>query len=387
MKKGVNNQIIKILFLIDEFSMAGGSEKQLILLADSLPRQRYQPVIGVLNNINNNYQKTLGINTPIVNFNCAGLPLLKNVQLIWKLKRYLDRERFDILQTYFTESEIYGALNIRLSKHTPIFIATRRNLYHWVKDNSLAFRALRSSARSADRILVNSHRVFEKCQQMEGISSEKMTVIQNGVEVEKFNYFCAKKAKRSIGLKEDFIVIGVIANLRPVKGLPLFFKAASLVTRKVPQAFFVLVGRGPQEKELKSLVQELGIRDRVLFLPISGDIQKVIAAFDVAVQPSLSESFSNVWLEYMASGKPIVASRVGDAEKIIDHGQNGLLVKPNNLEELTGAILELCLDQEKAMAMGRLAQEKVSVNWSMDKIMKEYQFFYEDLIQKRVNIK
>jgi glycosyltransferase involved in cell wall biosynthesis len=370
------NRRIKILFLIDDL-LPGGTEKQLLFLAKSLPRNRFEPVLGVL--YKNEYHANLKIKTTTINFNWTGPPFLKRAFLVWKLQRYLVRESFDIFQAHFIESHFHGALAVRLCRDRPIFIGTRRNLYHWTEDQRWSFYLLRYTARWSDRILVNSHTVFQECQRREGIPPEKITLIQNAVEVEKFNNLSSKVAKSNIGLAGEFPIIGVVSNWRPIKGLIPFLKGAVLVSQKIPSARFLLVGFGPQENELRSLVRDFGIHNRVTFLKYSSDIPSIMAAFDIAVQPSLSESFSNVLVEYMAASRPIVATRVGDAERIIEDGREGILVHPNNPEELSAAIFSLFHNQEKAANMGRVAREKVVANWASEKILNEYCQFYEEI--------
>jgi len=375
----MNRQRIKILFLIDEL-LIGGTENQLILLTENLPRDSFDSVIGVLHRTD--YQKTLKIKTPIVDFKWSGTPFVKNLFLLRRLKNYLEKERVDILQTHFADSTIYGAWAVRLCRHRPYLITTRRNLYHWVKEEPWSFRFLRYSVRWTDQILVNSYSAFKECQKMEGVPPEKITFIPNAIEVGRFNGISTEKAKKSIGLAGKFPVIGVVGNFRPVKGLVSFIEAAAEVYREIPTARFVLVGKGLQEEELRGRARDLGIQERVLFLKDYSDIPAVMAAFDVAVQPSLSESFSNVLLEYMASSKPIVATRVGDTEIVIEDGREGLLVKPNGPEELSAAILSLCKNRGKADEMGKLARVKVETNWSLSKILDTYEQFYKNLVLK-----
>ncbi len=377
--KSFRKERIKILFLIDEL-LVGGTENQLILLAENLPRDSFDPIIGVLRKTG--YQETLKLKTPIVNFKWSGIPLIKNLSLLRRIRNYLDKEKFDILQTYFADATVYGAWAARLCRHRPYLITTRRNLYHWRKDGYWSFRLLRNTVKWTDRVLVNSQSVFNECQRMENISKEKITLIPNAIELGRFNGIPADEAKKVVNLAGEFPVIGVIGNFRPVKGLISFLEAAARVHREVPTARFVLVGSGSRESELRARCRELSIQDRVKFLTDCREIPTAIASFDIAVQPSLSESFSNVLLEYMAASKPIVATDVGDAELMIQDGREGLLVQPNSPGELSSAILTICRDSIKAEEMGKLAREKVEANWSSSKILNTYERFYYDLVQK-----
>ena len=84
----------------------------------------------------------------------------------------------------------------------------------------------------------------------------------------------------------------------------------------------------------------------------------------------------------MAAGKPVVATRVGDAEMAIEDGRDGLLVKPNSPEELSAAISSLCKNRSKADEMSKLARIKVEANWSLPKILNAYEEFYKNVVQK-----
>lgn len=370
---------IKIIFLIDELLAPGGTEKQLIFLAENLPRDRFEPIIAVL--YETSFLSSLQIMTPVITFKTIRIPFLKNADLIRKLRLYIHSNRIDILQTQFVGSAIYGALSILLMCHRPLFISTRRNMYHWIDENPWLFRLLRATNRIADRVLVNSASVLEECRKIEKVLPQKITLIQNAVEVERFSGVPKNEAKKRLGLGGDYPVIGVVGNWRPVKGLAPFIQAAARIYQRLKNARFVLVGYGPQENDLRSLAHDLGIKHRVVFFSNANDIPAVMSAFDIAVQPSLSESFSNVLIEYMAAAKPIVATKVGDAEMVIEDGKEGLLVQPNDPEKLAGAILSIYDRKDDFARMGQLAREKVIANWSSDKILEKYQFFYEDLVE------
>jgi len=369
---------IKILFLIDEL-LAGGTEKQLVLLADGLPQDRFNPVIGVLKE--GTAYNILKPKSPLVNFHCSGMPIFRNISLIHKIRTYLQKECFDILQTQFPESEIYGGIAAKLCRHQPILISTRRNLYHWIKEMPWHFRFGQRIVRWSKYVLVNSKKASLECQKIERIPPEKILWIPNAIEADNFSSSFSDKERYPYKPKPDSISIGVVANWRPIKGLTSFLKAAALISVEIPNACFVLVGHGLQENELKLLTHKLGINNRVTFINNCKDVSSILATLDIAVQPSLSESFSNVLLEYMAAAMPIVATRVGDAEIIIENNKEGLLVSANKPQDLAAAVISLCHDREKALRMGKLAQQKVKSNWSQQKILDEYIRFYESLFR------
>lgn len=364
---------IKILFLIDELSV-GGTERQLLWLAEALPVDRYQPIIGVLRETD--FSQGLQIRTPIVNFKWSGLPIVKNLLLINKIRRFLVRERVNILQTQFIESEIYGSLAAVTAYPSPVVIATRRNLLHWIVDDPIRFRVARYLLKKSRMIVANSHSAKNQCLRLEGVPSEKVMVIANAINVEKFSGLTLAEARAHCGLASDTLLIGVVGNLRTIKGVDVFLQAASKIAAVVPDASFILVGTGPQEDELKMLAASFGIADKVLFWGASHDVPNMMAALDIAVQPSRSESFSNVLVEYMAAAKPIVATKVGDAEVILDGGRCGLLVEPNSPDAMAVAIIDLCRERENALLMAERARQRALENWTASKILEKYTDFY-----------
>ncbi len=377
----IEKRMLRIFYLIDQLSFRGGTENQLIYLSDNLPRDRYDPVIGIL--YDQNEMRTLDTATPKVYFKSWRIPLLKNMGLIWKLHNYIRHEKFDIVQTQFVDSDIYGALSVSLMHDRPILINTRRNMYHWTDGHPWQFRMMRATNSIADYILTNSHSMMNECQRIEGIEKHKIRLINNSVDIDRFSRPCRNTAQKVFNIQGAWPLIGVVANWRPVKGIQSFLRAASLVSQKIPTSRFILVGHGSQEPDLRALTDDLGLHEHVEFLDNGTDIPVLLAALDIAVQPSLSESFSNVLIEYMAAGKPVVATRVGDAERVIENGREGLLVQPNAPQELADAILDLCTHRDNADLMGQRARMKVLQNWSCDRILDEYDAFYQEITNKK----
>lgn len=371
---------IKVLYLIDEL-LSGGTENQLILLAENLDPERFEPIIGVLRE--NSFQEESVKRTPVVTFAQAKGSLGNRLGALRSIRSFLIRERIDILQTHFVDSEILGILARVGLRGKPRIIGTRRNLYHWIPREPRSFHVYRFLSRWVDHILANSYAAREKCMELEGAPPEKISVIHNAVDMGRFEALDSALARAKLGIEIGDVAIGAIANWRPVKGLAVFLEAAASVKRQCPKARFVLAGCGQQRSELEQLAKHLRIRDRVLFLESYPDILQVIAALDIAVQPSFSESFSNVWLEYLAAGKPVVATRVGDAERVFRHEVNGLLVQPGSPSAMADAILSLWHSPELSFAMGCAGRADVRVKWSMETCLANYSALYDDLCGRR----
>ena len=368
---------IKILFLIDELNV-GGTETQLIWLAENLPRNQFDPVIAVLRKTS--FQEFLTLKTPIIDFKWVGFPILRNLFLLYKIYKYFTCNKVDILQVQFVESEIYSNISLYFCIKKINAVFTRRNMYHWVTNDKLKFKIIRFFSKKYNFILTNSHAVKQRCQEIERIQPEKIKVIQNAVDVNKFKNINTVKSKQKLGLDAGQLVVGVVGNWRPVKGNVTFLRAAEYISQEIDNVVFVLVGNGPQERELRELAERLHIENKTIFIQDVDDASHVIKAFDIAVQPSSSESFSNVLLEYMAAARPIVATNVGDAARMITHGYSGLLVEAGDPAGIAQAVIQLFKNEKLGKNMGAKAAADAQAFWSTESVLEKYISFYSETI-------
>jgi glycosyltransferase involved in cell wall biosynthesis len=164
--------------------------------------------------------------------------------------------------------------------------------------------------------------------------------------------------RRSLGVADDEILIGTVANLRATKGYPDLLVAAREVIRSDASVRFVAVGRGPLEGELREQHARLGLGDRFAFLGFRPDAVGVMAAFDVFCLPSIHEGLPIALMEALALGLPVVATRVGGVAELVTDGEDAILVPASRPEALADALLTLARDPDRRTAMGRRARER-----------------------------
>ncbi len=184
---------------------------------------------------------------------------------------------------------------------------------------------------------------------MKKICDRAILTIPNGIDLEKFKGLPAKEPIRTgLGISSSDKVIIFAGTLRPVKGVEHLIRAMSVVAREDVRARLILIGDGAEGDHLRGLVKELGLGEFVNFIgEVSNErIPEYLVASDILALPSLSEGFPVVVLEGMASGLPVVASRVGGLPDIIEDGKNGFLVKPAEPKEIAEKILLLLKDEE-----------------------------------------
>jgi glycosyltransferase involved in cell wall biosynthesis len=246
------------------------------------------------------------------------------IRLILKLKPR-------VVHSYLPLATFMGALAGRLCR-VPLVITSRRSLGRYQE----RYRALRLFDLLANKfshcVTVNSKSVWNDVLVRDNVDPKKLVLIYNGVDHSNFDVprEVRVELRKKTGFTHSHKVVTVVANLIPYKGHAELLDAAAAVLDQIPISRFWLVGRDRGiEKYLKQKARELGILNRVIFAGERSDIPNILAASDILVLPSHEEGFSNVILEAMAAGLPLVATRVGGAQEAVLDGVTGWLVQPN----------------------------------------------------------
>jgi glycosyltransferase involved in cell wall biosynthesis len=324
-------------FLIDRLSLpSGGTEGQLVHLLEGLDRDRFAPYLYCLSG-----SEWLRERTALAPTRVLELHVSRRLGLLWDIGRFarlLRSDRIALLQTHFRDANLVGVLAARQAGR-PLIVSTRRGVPYWHGRGELWL--LRRINRFVDCFLANSVATRDRFAAEEGFPLARTEVIYNGLDAARFRYSEATRATRRAELKvlEGELLVGIVANLRPVKGVDDFVRAAAIVQAQEPRARFVVVGQGAQAQALRTLADSLGLGDRIAFLGARADVPQLLCAFDVGVLASHFESFSNAILEYLACGLPVVATQVGGAAEVVQ-AQHGFLVPPKSPPALAERILQ-----------------------------------------------
>jgi glycosyltransferase involved in cell wall biosynthesis len=221
----------------------------------------------------------------------------------------------------------------------------------------------------------------------EGCPAGKVRVIPNGVDTDTFLPRRPDPALRAAMLLPPRApVAGIVAALRPEKNHELFLRSAALIRQEVPEARFLVVGDGPERDKLQRLAAEWSLADCVHFLGTRRDVPQVLALVDVFMLTSRMEANPVSILEAMASGKPVVATRVGSVPETVLHGRTGYLVAPGDsgvAGELAARVVELFRNPDRALAMGRAGREHVVAHWSIRQMVRGYQDLILEIYQSK----
>jgi L-malate glycosyltransferase len=228
--------------------------------------------------------------------------------------------------------------------------------------------------RSADRVLVNSPAV-EEALLSSGIPRSRIVVVPNGVDLSRFHPPVANGAAANRA-----VTVATLGNLRPEKGIADFVEAAALIRRRHPSCRFVVWGEGASRTELGKRASDLGLNGALELRGATREPEAAMREMDIFVLPSHSEASSNSLLEAMASGLPIVATRVGGTPYMVEHGTNGYLVPPRAPAALAESVLDLVGDPAKRRRFGAESERIARERFSPRRMLHEVESLYDDAL-------
>jgi glycosyltransferase involved in cell wall biosynthesis len=365
---------IRILFFIDSLNDAGGTENQLIEIVRRADQQRFELFVACLEDGERLCELTA---TPLV-FPVRSVFSLRGLRQLWLCSRQMRRHQIDIVHTFMVKSTLLGVVAARCA-NCRIVITSRRNLGYWY--SPFYIRVFRLLNRLTTRIAANSEAAKRTAVGIEGVTADRVDVLYNGVDLSRFAGGGNPDFLEKLGIPRGAAVVGIVANYRLVKDLPLFLRAARLIAERHPDVMFLLAGRGALRQELGRLAQELGIEHRVFFTDGAGDVADYLPLLRVGCLSSASESFSNAILEYMASGLPVVATNVGGAAEVVENKVTGYLLSTREPEEFAGYVSRLLEDEPLRQKMGAKGLERCRLKFDIDSCVRRMEEYYERLAQ------
>ena len=216
------------------------------------------------------------------------------------------------------------------------------------------------------------------------IAPQRAAVIPNGIDTAAFRPGRDDSLRRELQLPPEAILVGAIGNVRPAKAYDNLMRAARALVGRSHRFYFVIAGQygGPLTDELLKLRSELGLENRVFFLGLRPDVATVLRNLDVFALSSKSEGFSIACVEAMACGIPVVATRCGGPEEILEP-DSGILVPPGNHGELAAAIYRVAHEPQAAQAMSALALQRVHSDFSLNAMLSRYESLFEEVVRER----
>ncbi|MFH1787846.1 MAG: glycosyltransferase [Candidatus Altiarchaeota archaeon] len=350
----------------------GGTERMLSYLVRGLDKEKFNVSVACLT-----HGGLLADELSADGFDVTALKMRGklDVAVIWRLYRLIREKRVDILHTYLFHANLIGRIVGKLAG-VPVIISSER-----IMGLEGRYRLLlnRFTAPLTSALSCNSEAVKKFMTDEVGLPGDKITVIHNGVDLDKFGVGADRKSiRRKLGLKNGDVACMTVARLDRQKGVEHLIDAAAMT----PGAKFLIAGEGPLKEKLEELAKAKGLGKSVTFLGLRRDIPELLKASDVFILPSLWEGFPNVVLEAMAAGLPVIATDTSGTPEAVVQGETGLLVSPANANALSDALKSMISNPERMREMGRKGRARAERFFSLDEMIRKNEDFYLKVLHR-----
>jgi glycosyltransferase involved in cell wall biosynthesis len=368
-KKACVDGISRVLYLVETLNV-GGTETQLVQVALRLHAMSVPVTVGCLCAEGPLLEVLQQAGIPVVEFR-KGKTLLSinGLYQVVRLAIFLRRGQFRVLHAYDLLANLLGVPAAWLAR-TSIIISSRRYLADVEWYRPWRNKVICTMYRLSTHVVVNSTSVRDLLVQRDGLPEEKIRILYNGVDVDRFG--TARRDRQALlpAVESRTKLIAVVANMYvPGKGHAYLIAAAAQICREFPEIIFLLIGDGPERSKLEQQVRKAGLQKNFLFVGRRKDVPELLACCDLSVLPSEAEALPNSVLEAMAAGLPVVATRVGGIPEIIQDGENGLLVPPQNSQALAEAVIRLLEDSDLAQRLATAGQKRMRTQFSFDRLL------------------
>ncbi len=311
-----------------------------------------------------------------------GNPHHGKLTAIFKVYQHCKKYDYDIIHSHGYATMLAAYIGGSFARCPAIINGEHGTLYYASKKERLIQRFL------FNRMKLNlsvSSVLKDKICDLFAVSEEKFTTIINGVDTHKFQPSSTTSSSQSalakeLSINQEHTVIGSVGRLVEVKNYPSLIKAMAIVRDQYPNTKLFLAGEGPERNTLEPLIAELALEQNVTLLGRRDDVPALMKLYDIFVLPSFSEGLSNTLLEAMASGTPVVASKVGGNGEIVAEGLSGYLYPSNDCQALAEVLIKLVADTSKRSQIGKQARQHIEDNFSIASMVANYEAIYLQLL-------
>lgn len=386
-------QKIKVMRIITRLNI-GGPARHAIILNEGLEAEDIDTILVTGSPDENEGDMTYlakekGLKITTIPELGRSIKLWGDVTALWRLFRIIRKERPDIVHTHTAKAGALGrcaavACGVPVKIHSfhghvfhDYFSSVATKIFIFIEKILACF---------TNRVIVISEIVKgDICNRFKIADEKKVSVIRLGLDLEKFKDIDRLKGRirKELNINVDMLLIGIVGRLTAIKNHKLFLDAAKLIKDENPaiNARFLIIGDGELRSHLETYASDLGIEDLVCFTGWRGDLANIYADLDIVVLTSLNEGTPLSLIEAMASGKAVMATRVGGVPDLVKDNETGLLVDSNNPAQLKEAMVRLVSSGELRNKLGDRASERVCAMYSKDRLVSDMKKLYKELIR------
>ncbi|MBX7244413.1 MAG: glycosyltransferase [Candidatus Sumerlaeaceae bacterium] len=366
----------RILQLASSSDM-GGTERMILFLTEALDRAKFTPYVGALVGDGDLIRRSAPHcqQARHFEFRFPGDPIaLKN------LVSFIRENRIDLVQTYGLRADTAGRIAAKLGG-AKVIVSSIRSIDPWRRwHHTLLDKA---TASLVDMIISNSAAGRDAAIARREYPPEKIKVVYSGIPTRSIPRERRTRIRQELGLAPDaFPVIGILANLREMKGHEDVIEALPALRAGLPKLSFLFAGRDDSMGDIESLARTTGVADSIKFMGYVEDTTPLLAAMDFFMLPSHWEGLPVSVIEAMHAALPIITTRVGGIPELIRDRVDGLLIEPANPIAITNAVFELAQDTTLRHALATSARERAMREFSVTAMTSKIEAIYGELLEK-----
>ena len=383
---------IRLAYVVHNLQI-GGAQELVKFLALNIDRERFDPVVVSLIDYPGKSDtepltddiRSAGVEVYTMHMNELDSP--ERTELV----RFLQNHEIDVVHSHLYHTDLWTSI-IAKEAGVPAIFYSKHETYTNKSEQSRRANARRYNA-TVDIVFATSDITFRHLHEHEFIPLEKIRTVHNPIDTKVFDPARIDgDLREELGIPASAPVVGNIARFVARKGLDSFLHTCAAVSKRVPEAWFLLVGYGPQEEEYRQLAAELGI-DNLIFAGPRRDLTFIFKTMDIFLfTPHSGEAFPMVMLEAMSMKLGVVASNVCSNPELLTEGVTGLLPAPDpysltvdslDAGAMAAAVVRLIEDDELRAELGVNARASVTRRFGIDGIMRQLEQYYIRILEEK----
>lgn len=360
---------------------AGGVKNYIYMLLKNMDKSKYEQILVCSLDYDYNDFTDLVDHFEYVDM-IREISIWKDIRCLLKLRKIIRKYKPDVIYLHSSKAGALGRLADIGIRNTVLYNphGWSFNMHCSSRKQSLYRLIEKALSLFTDHIVVISE-AEKKSALVNGVCKESKTrVIYNGIDIDEYNNLSKSflLTRSQLGIPEDAYVIGAVGRLSKQKAPDTFIKAAALIKKEIPSAYFILVGDGEDRKQIEKIIKENNLGNCVLITGWVKNTYEYINLLDQALLLSRWEGFGLVIAEYMISRKPIIATRVDAIPDIISDGENGLLVEVDNMNHICNTVIKLFNNEALRKELVENGYTTVCERFDIKRVAKEHDLLIND---------
>ena len=383
----------RVLFIITQSEM-GGAQRFVLEIVSRLNKDKYDLLVAVGSDGGGEFLKQLDnadIRHKIIDSLKRDINPVQDIKSVFETRKIIQEFRPNTLFLNSSKAGFIGSLAAKTITNWKIRTKIIYRIGGWSFNDpwpawkkKLWLTLERVSAPQKDIIIVNNKHDLDQAKKLNIKPRNQILLIHNGIDAYKLALLPKEEAKLRLFEKiarysgkifQTETIVGTIANLYPTKDIASLVKVAEFFKNDT-SIVFVVIGEGSERANIEKMIRERSLQHKVLLLGQLSDAKKYLPAFDIFVLPSVKEGFPWALIEAMATKLPVIATRVGAVEEIIEDGKNGFIVEPKNSNQIADRIKLILSDDRFKQELGIQAHQTVLFKFPLEKMIKQV----EDLL-------